>query len=170
VAVPSRVARVSVPPLREAPPISTRRAEVRELPPMMNRPSGIITSQTEASLDPYIVYSKSSEITIHGPINGFARVPLAGDRTGLFVRIDAGGEFPYIYLGPEQWLFANSINPQMTNQILAIGSRSGRVVLARRIILGGYEIDLRDANGSPYWDEPMMLTAGAEPAARATRR
>jgi hypothetical protein len=170
VAVPSRVARVSTPPLREAPPISTRRAEVRELPPTMNRPSGIITSQTEVSLDPFILYSKSSEVTIHGPINGLARVPLAGDRTGLFVRIDAGGDFPYIYLGPEQWLFANSIDPKMTNNILAVGSRSGRVILARKIILGGYEYDLRTVNGSPYWDEPITLTAGAEPGQRTTKR
>jgi hypothetical protein len=170
VATVPRTARVSVPPLREAPPISTRRVEVRELPAMMNRPSGIVTSQTVASLDPYIVYSKSSEITVHGPINGFARIPLVGDRTGLFARIDAGGEFPYIYLGPEQWLLANSIDPKLSSQILVVGSRSGRVVLARRITLGGYEYDLRDVNGNPYWDEPIILTAGALPADRPTRR
>jgi hypothetical protein len=120
-----------------------------------------VLATTSPGFDPYMRYDPTTVGTVRGPILGFERVPLVGDRTGLFVRINEGGDFPYIYLGPEEWLFSRDVTPDMTEQILATGSRvvrDGRIVImARKIVLDGRELDLRDREGNPYWTEPVVV-------------
>jgi len=122
---------------------------------------GIETAANAIPLfDPYMRYDRTTEVTIRGPIVSLMRVPLAGDRTGLFVRVSTQGELAYAYLGPEEWLFFHDIRPGMTQEIFITGSRAelnGQIVMiARKIILNGVEVSLRDANGNPYWTEPVI--------------
>jgi len=152
-------------PMTKAPrhPIATApRVPVGELPPI-DDPAPATRRESRSGLDPYLEYNKATEITVHGAINGFSRVPLTDSRTGLFVRINAGGAFPYIYLGPEQWLFFNGIDPKMTNTILAEGSRVGNVIMARKLVWNGYEYELRNADGVPFWTEPAIAASPATP-------
>jgi hypothetical protein len=118
-------------------------------------------------------YDRTTEVTIRGPIVGLMRVALAGDRTGLFVRVSTQGELPYAYLGPEEWLFFHDIRPGMTQEIFITGSRAelnGQIVMiARKIILNGLEVSLRDANGNTYWTEPAIRPQVVkEPVAAST--
>lgn len=122
---------------------------------------GIETAANSIPLfDPYMRYDRTTEVTIRGPIVGLMRVPLVGDRTGLFVRVSTVGELPYAYLGPEEWLFFHDIRPGITQEVFVTGSRAdfnGQIVMmARKIILNGVEVSLRDANGNPYWTEPVI--------------
>jgi hypothetical protein len=114
--------------------------------------------------DPHMRYDKTTEVTISGPIVALIHTPLAGDRTGLFVKISAGGETPVVYMGPEEWLFFHDIRPAMTHQLFVTGSRAEMngqmVIMARKIILNGLEVHLRDANGNPFWTEPIVAPAG----------
>jgi hypothetical protein len=145
------------------PVAAAARAPVGELPPIDDPAAPVPRREGSSGFEPYLEYNKATEITVHGAINGFARVPLTDNRTGLFVRINAGGDFPYIYLGPEQWLFFNGIDPKMTNTILAVGSRVGNVIMARKLVWNGYEYELRNEDGVPFWTEPAIAASPATP-------
>jgi hypothetical protein len=124
-------------------------------------PAGVTLAINAVTLfDPSMRYDRTTELTVRGDIVGLVRTTLIGDRTGLFVRMNTGGEVPLVYLGPEEWLFTHSIRPSVTEAIMVTGSRAdlnGRIVIiARRIVWKGAEIHLRDAEGRPYWSEPML--------------
>jgi hypothetical protein len=166
---------------REAPLVAERN-RLSELPPAPGTAPRVVADggevvigpkvavETAASyhggLDPYMRYDTTTERTIRGPILGLERVPLTGDRTGLFVKINDGGEFPLIYVGPEEWLFTHDITPSMTEQIFATGSRvvvgDQIVILARKVLHDGVEIDLRDRDGNPRWTEPVTTERATE--------
>ena len=145
-----------------APAPGTAPRDVQDGGIVTERPKmGIQTAANSVLLfDPNMRFDRTTEITVRGSIVGRMRVPLVGDRTGLFVRVDVGGEIPYVYLGPEEWLFFHDIRPGMTEPILVTGSRAelnGQIVImARKIILHSVEVHLRDPDGNPYWTEPVI--------------
>lgn len=137
---------------------------------------GVITAASSdglAMFHPNMRYDPTTEVTIRGPIVGYRRIPLSGDRTGLFLRVSAGGEVSHVYLGPEEWLVLHDIYPDMTKQVLVTGSRAELgeqiVIMARKIVLNGADYHLRNQAGHPYWTEPIVreraaAQAGKQPA------
>ncbi|HTN75636.1 MAG TPA: hypothetical protein VL096_10340 [Pirellulaceae bacterium] len=107
-------------------------------------------------------YDPSTEITLTGDIVGRREVRMDSDsdRRAVIVRLHSGGEILPVYVGPIDWLSSNDVPVEMTKKIVVRGSRvdlNGEMVLmARTIDVGAGEVQLRDANGSPYWTVPAL--------------
>lgn len=117
--------------------------------------------------DPYTIqYNPSTLITLRGPVLGLRRIALSADRTGLFVRVPSGGELPWAYLGPEDWLIDRGVTPGMTESITVTGSlvtSNGQpMMIAREVSSGGLRVQLRDAWGTPNWMTWTEATASTE--------
>ena len=113
--------------------------------------------------DPYTAdYRPASVMTIRGPVVGFKRIPLSHDRTGLFVRLSVGGEFPDVYLGPEPWLIDHHFLPEVTSMITATGSmvstaNGPHMLIAREASMGDVRVAIRDESGAPLYPVPVDL-------------
>lgn len=108
-------------------------------------------------------YNPATTMTLHGPITGQSRFPLGDGRTGLMVRLAVGGSFPYVYLGSESWLVRHEMTADITDRIEAVGSLvtiDGKTVLiAQSAVLDGRQLQIRDAQGRPFWPwrEPIVV-------------
>jgi hypothetical protein len=141
-----------------------RRAVVQEVPVTIVdvEPSAVRVAAGLRPHDPFTAeYRPGNVITIRGPVVGFRRIPLTNDRTGLFVRVKVGGEFPEVYLGPEHWLIDNSFPiPEITHVIAAKGSplrtTDGRsLLIAKDATYSGLNIAIRNDDGSPLYPVPI---------------
>lgn len=118
------------------------------------------TGPATRPIDPYTSdYRPSSVVTMRGPIVGFRRMPLSHDRTGLFAKIQVGGEFPEAYLGPEAWLIDQGLAPEIANPIEVTGSRVETVngttlIIARDATWRNTAIAIRNAQGAPLYPIP----------------
>ena len=150
-------------PLRGAPPVP---GEVPATAPVVVE-TPIITPEVVKARpnDPYTAdYRPASVVTIRGPVVGFKRIALSHDRTGLFARVNVGGEFPDIYLGPEEWLIDHHFLPEITSTISATGSmvataNGPHMLIAREATMGDVRVPIRDEEGTPLYPVPVDLTS-----------
>jgi hypothetical protein len=134
-------------------------------------------SNTEAvrPIDPYTLeYDPAKEVTVRGDILGIRRIPLSDDRSGLLIRVHAGGGLPWVYLGPDIWVSDRCGPLTMSQPVGVTGSmieENGQPLLvARRIETGDRRVDLRDELGTPRWTLPAGVALSTEQALEARRQ
>jgi hypothetical protein len=132
----------------------------RPAPRIEVEPSAIKTAASLRPNDPLTEdYSQASVITVSGPVVGYQYMPLSHDRTGLFVKVKVGGEFPMVYLGPQGWLTQKDFDPQITHMIEVTGSRvrstDGQdVIIAREAVWSDRTLAIRETDGTPLYPVP----------------
>jgi hypothetical protein len=111
--------------------------------------------------DPYtLYYQPGNVITVRGAVTGLYHFPMSRDRTGVLARLHVAGGAPTVYLGPENYLFENDFNPQITTNMSATGTphlaADGRMILiARDATIGNVKLRIRDENGRPLYPVPV---------------
>ena len=137
-----------------------RSSPVEQPVAIIDEPSAVRVAAGLRPGDPYTAeYNPSTVITIRGPVVGMRRIPLAGDRTGLFVEVKNGGEITEVYLGPESWLNDHLFAPEITGMMTATGAQlrtnNGRMIIAREAGLRGVTLQIRDQDGTPLFPVPV---------------
>lgn len=150
-----------VPAIVNKPPVITRGSASVGPDVVANGPIVVAaTGPSTRPIDPYTIdYRPSSVVTMRGPIVGFRRMSLSHDRTGLFAKIQVGGEFPEAYLGPEAWLIDQGLALEIANPIEVTGSRVETVngsilIIARDAAWRNTAVAIRNAQGAPLFPIP----------------
>lgn len=158
---------VVVPP---ATPVSPSARVGEAVPGSRSQPGAVRTAAALRPADPYTdLYDRNTVMTFRGPVLGLRRIPLANDKTGLFIEVKQGGEIPPVYLGPQDWLFDHQITPAITNEVVVTGSvvqaDGAQMMIAREITLRDVHLELRDEAGQPRWPIPAADETAAPDAA-----
>jgi hypothetical protein len=156
------------PSLKPAPPQNAPVISQEPVPP-----KGPI--EAARPVDPYTLeYNPATEITVRGNILGIRRIPLSDDRTGLMIRVHAGGGLPWVYLGPEPWVSEHCGSLAMTQTVGVTGSiieeNSQPLLVARTIETAEGRVQLRDDLGTPHWTLPFAVSASTEQTAEERRQ
>lgn len=102
-------------------------------------------------------YDPASEVTLSGTVEQLITQTGRRNRTGLHLLFQSDGEKVEVHVGPTVYLQEIGLDLSEGDQLTITGVRATvdekEALLARKIIQGEKEFELRDARGIPLWSQ-----------------